>query len=380
MLRPMTTRSQKHLTFNFVQVLPELSGGIETYAHELISRIADRLDGWRITALVNNEGADYYPAWDDRVEWIPMGFSWKNLGRRLICESSTMPLKLRSLKPDLLHSMANTACLWPGCPQLTTIFDATQVLQPTDSIPMKVFCQLLRAAPRRSDLVVTISESAAADIQKAFGTSREKLRVALLAARERSEPIDFATLASRLDLPVDARYFLTPAARRANKNIAALLRAYAQLPKVDRPLLVLPGADGGFDDELNQLIADLELNDNVILPGWVEDEELDALYSHALALIFPSLMEGFGLPILEAMQCGCPVATSNVSSMPEIGGDAAVYFDPTDTNSIAASMGALCGDAALRERLAKAGPERASSFSWDRAADETVAIYEQLLN
>lgn len=359
-------------------MLPEVSGGIETYARELIPRIADRLDGWRISAIANEEGAAYYPQWDERIEWHSSGFGWADTGRRLFAETTSVPRRLRKLKPDVVHSMANTACLWPGAPQLTTVYDATQVLRPDPSLTMAAFRQLLRAAPRRSDLVVTISESAKSDIVKAFGTNPDKVRVVLLAARVATQPFDRATLDERFGLG-GARYFLTPAARRPNKNIPALLRAYASLPADGRPLLVLPGADGGDDEALNAQIAELGIADSVVFPGWVGDQELDSLYAHAVALIFPSLMEGFGLPVLEAMQVGCAVATANVSSMPEIGGDAALYFDPTDDDAIAGAMLQLASDESLRERLAKDGLQRAAQFSWDRAADETVALYEELI-
>ena len=164
---------ERKLAINFVQVLPEVSGGIETYAHELLPRILDRLEGWRVTGLANHEGFAHYPAWDDRIEWLDCGFGWTDTGRRLVWESTLGTLKLRGLKPDLLHSMANTSILRPGCPQLTTVYDATQVLRPDPGLPMKAFRQMLRAAPRRADLIATISESAAEDVRRAFSTPAE---------------------------------------------------------------------------------------------------------------------------------------------------------------------------------------------------------------
>lgn len=368
-----------HLAINLIQQLPKFSGGIETYAHELIPRIADRLPGWRISVFINREGVGTYSDWDDRCEWIDAGLSWHDKVKRLLWESTVLPRKVRRLQPTLLHNMTNTACLRPGCPQITSIFDATQILQPAPSLPSAAFRLLLKSAARRSDIVLTISESAAGDIADVFGTPRDQIAVALLAARAPNPSLNDEQLFEKFGVDRSVPYFLTPAARRPNKNISALLRAYALLDVVDRPQLLLVGADGGKDDEINVQIEQLGIGDGARLIGWVTDDELDSLYASATALVFPSLMEGFGLPILEAMQCGCPVATSNVSSMPEVGGDAAVYFDPTDDSEIAAAMRRLAGDPQLRAELSVAGTERAKSFSWDRAADETVDVYRRLL-
>lgn len=374
------SQPRRHLAINLVQLLPEFSGGIEVYAHELIPRLADRLEGWRISAIVNREGAREYPAdWDDRIEWHVASFSWHNGIRRLFAESTVVPRMVRGLKPEVLHNMTNTACLRPGCPQVTTIFDATQILEPARSLRSLAFRKVLHAAPRRSDQIVTISDSAAADIARAFGVERSQIAAIPLAARPQETPLSREETERRFGLAPGSRWFLTPASRRLNKNIPALLRAYAQLPRDERPALVLAGADGGFDDDLNALIATLGIAPDVKLPGWVTDAELDSLYTHALALVFPSLMEGFGLPILEAMQCGCPVATSEISSMPEVGGDAAVYFDPRDERSITSALAQIAGDADLRARLSEQGRGRAAEFSWIRTAQETADIYLDLL-
>ncbi len=371
--------AQKQLVFNLVQVLPGVAGGIETYSRAIVPRVAELLDDWRISVLVNDEGIESIGAWSDRLDLIPAGFSWNNRRKRLFYESYAGSAAMRRLQPALIHNLANTAFRKPGAPQLTTVFDATQLLQPDPGIGMAAFRKLLRAAPRRSDRVVTISRSAAEDIARACAVEPSTIEVVHLAAREATTPGTRESLAA-LGVPTDREYVLTPAARRPNKNIPGLLRALALLPAESSPLLVLPGADGGRDEEIAALIEKLGIGDRVVFPGWVDDATLDTLYSNALGLIFPSLMEGFGLPILEAMQCGCPVATSNRSSMPEIGGDAAIYFDPTDEAAIADAITTLSTDSLLRDRLSAAGLARAAEFNWDRTADATVAIYKELIS
>lgn len=372
--------SPPQLAINLIQLLPGRSGGIETYAKELLPRILDLLPHCDFTVFVNTEGYEAYPAWDARCAWEHVKMSWYDRPKRLLYESTVVPHRVRAHGCDLLHNMVNTACLRPGCPQVTTIFDATPQLfpEPGESFAGRTFRRLLQASVRRSDAIVTISQSAAQDISRAYGIAPGDIHVALLAARPPNAAGSRRQTGERFELPTDREYFITPAARRPHKNIARLVSALAELEADRKPLLVLPGVDAGSDAELVSVIDECGLADRVRLVGWVTDQELDSLYTHAVALVFPSLAEGFGLPVLEAMQCGCAVATSNVSSMPEVGGDAAIYFNPTSTSEIAAAMDRLLGDVELRTRLGKAGPAHAHEFSWERTAEQTVAVYREL--
>lgn len=370
---------QPHVAINLVQLSAQFSGGLQTYAKEMLPRLIDRLPGWRVSVLVNDEGAKAYRDWDDRCEWVPVGISWHDRLRRIAWESTVMPIQLRRIKPTLLHSMTNTSCLRPGCPQLSLIADATQIIDPAPSLAAKAFRRLLISGARRADLVLTISDSAARDIERECGVAAERIRTVPLAARKPNDPLARQTIEQRFDLPTGAPFFVMPASKRPNKNTERGLRAFAQLSASSDPMLLLTGADDLGDDTLATMIERFDIADRTRLLGWVTDEELDSLYAHAITLVFPSLMEGFGLPILEAMQVGCPVATSNISSMPEVAGEDAVYFDPTDIASISGAMSELADDNELRERLRSRGLRRATSFSWDATADATVAIYKELV-
>jgi alpha-1,3-rhamnosyl/mannosyltransferase len=376
----MPAESRPKLALNLIQLLPNASGGIETYARELLPLLLDRLPDWEVTAFVNREGGSEYVSWDDRCEWRTLDLSWHDRFKRLHFESTVLPRILRRDNFDLLHNLVNTACRAPGCPQVTTIFDATPQLYPPpgESIPSKVFRKLLARATRRSDLILTISESAKRDLINAYDLPEDAISVILLAARERSELLPVDQVLSEFDLAADVEYFLTPAARRPNKNIEALLRAFAATSQ-SHTLLLLPGADAGDDVELSRLIEALGLTDRVKLLGWITDQQLDSLYAGALGMLFPSLAEGFGLPILEAMACACPVATSDLSSMPEVAGDNALFFDPRSISGITQAIDRLTDDRELRERLSTVGPARAAMFSWNRVADETVAAYRSML-
>lgn len=376
----MSVESRPKLALNLIQLLPNASGGIETYSRELLPLLLDRLPDWDVTIFVNREGEQEYPHWDDRCEWRGLNLSWHDRFKRLHYESTVLPVILRREGFDLLHNLVNTACLAPGCPQITTMFDATPQLfpPPGESFPSKVFRKLLARAARRSDAVLTISESAKSDLIHAYGLRDELIEVVPLAARARSILLDRAEVLAEFGLPADSEYFLTPAARRPNKNIERLLRGFA-LTSAHRTLLLLPGADAGEDSQLTGLIEQLGLSERVKLLGWITDQQLDSLYASALGLVFPSLAEGFGLPILEAMACACPVATSNLSSMPEVAGENALYFDPRSISEITRAIDHLSDDGELRERLSAAGPARAAMFSWNRVADETVGAYRSML-
>jgi glycosyltransferase involved in cell wall biosynthesis len=170
---------------------------------------------------------------------------------------------------------------------------------------------------------------------------------------------------------------LSVSAHRPHKNIERLIDAMA---RIEEPaILVIPGYETRWEEDLRAHARRVGASERVRFLGWISDGELEGLYEAAICLAFPSLAEGFGLPVLEAMMCGLPVACSDAASLPEIAGEAALYFDPLDTGAIAEAVATLLRDADLRERLAAAGRERAAGFTWPRAAAETVVCYERAL-
>ncbi len=188
-------------------------------------------------------------------------------------------------------------------------------------------------------------------------------------------------MAARYGLP--PRYVLAVGTLEPRKNLTTLLAAFARLRRngeVDADLrLVLAGARGWLEEPIFATVRSLGLEDAVRFTGFVDDDDLPAVYSGAALFVFPSLHEGFGLPLLEAMACGVPVVTSNVSSMPEVAGDAATLVDPRDGEGLAAAIGRLLRDEALRDRLREAGIARARQFSWEATARRTLDAYASLL-
>jgi glycosyltransferase involved in cell wall biosynthesis len=172
---------------------------------------------------------------------------------------------------------------------------------------------------------------------------------------------------------------LTAAAKRPHKNLGAVLDALALMAPEQRPVLVLPGYHTPHEEELKRRAAALGVAGDVRFLGWVDDAEMEGLYAAAAGVVFPSLLEGFGLPVLEAMARGVPVACSDRPPMNEVAGDAALRFDPESPRTIADAIARLLTDAPLRERLRAAGPANAARFTWTATARGTIASYRRAL-
>jgi glycosyltransferase involved in cell wall biosynthesis len=266
--------------------------------------------------------------------------------------------------------------------RVTTIHDLNYKLVPDThfgvrGLGMRVLVPL---AARRSRRLIVDAESTREDLHRHLGTPREKVDVAPLAARvpRHPEATPEAELRARLGLG-DRPVVLSLSAKRPHKNLARLFRALAALEPEGRPTLVVPGYPTPHEQELRALARELGIAELVRMPPWLPAVDLEGLYRAAACVVFPSLYEGFGLPVLEAMARGVPVACSNRSALPEVAGQAALLFDPEDVHAIRSALERLLTDRELSERLQGAGHERAAAFSWERTAELTVACYERAL-
>jgi alpha-1,3-rhamnosyl/mannosyltransferase len=227
--------------------------------------------------------------------------------------------------------------------------------------------------------VVAISHAAGEELVADLGVPREKIDVTLLGIRpeHRAAPVPEAELRARLSL--DARpVVLCVAAKRRHKNLDSLVRAVAALGD-DGPQLVLPGAPTEYEDELRELASDLGIAGRVRFPGWLEDDELEGLYGLAACFALPSFVEGFGLPVLEAMSRDVPVVSSNAGSLPEVVGDAALLFDPNSVDELAGALRRVLTDGELAAGLRARGRERCARFTWENTARQTLASYRRAL-
>jgi glycosyltransferase involved in cell wall biosynthesis len=231
-------------------------------------------------------------------------------------------------------------------------------------------------AARMADRVVAISEAAREDMQRTLGLDPARIDVTPLGVRVdgRAAPMDEAEVRRRLDLG-DRQVVLCVSQKRTHKNLAALVRAMADLDAV----LVLPGSPTPYERELRDLAHRLGVADRVRFPEWLEEAELEGLYRVAACFALPSFEEGFGLPAHEAMGRGVPVCCSDASSLPEVVGDAGLLFDPHDIESVRDAIARLLGDPDLAARLAARGAERASTFTWRRTAEATLDVYRRAI-
>ena len=359
---------------NALHLVPGETGGLEVYARRLLPELAAADASLELVVLASREGFETLAAdLDGRAEVVRVPVNARSRARRVLTEQ----LRFRgAARADLLHNLFNTAPFFPGMPQVTTIHDLIYRHDPEPSLMTRGQALLLPLAARRSDRVVTPSEASKRDIVEHAGADPARVDVVPNGPGLGDVPSTVDPAAVRRRFGGDGRpLVLTVSAKLPHKNVARLIDAVAMLDLDPRPLLVVPGYETATESELRDHAE--RSGAEVRFAGWLDDAELDALYRAADAFVMPSLAEGFGFPVLEAMLRGTPVACSNVTSLPEVAGDAALLFDPLDTGAIADALRRLLTDAALRDRLTAAGAERARAFSWRRAAELTLASYRR---
>jgi glycosyltransferase involved in cell wall biosynthesis len=242
---------------------------------------------------------------------------------------------------------------------------------------------LLRVVPssvRRADLVLADSDSTRSDVIELLGVSPDRVRVIYPGVdacfRRVQDTRLLADVRQRYHLP--ERFVLSVGTLQPRKNLARLIEAYAQARLDADVKLVIAGGTGWMYEGIFRRVEELRLQNEVYFPGYVVEEDLPALYSLADLFVFPSLYEGFGLPPLEAMACGTPVVTSNVSSLPEVVGDAALMVDPRDVEALANAMGQALGEPSLRTAMVQRGRAQAQGFTWARAAERLRRLYHEV--
>lgn len=300
---------------------------------------------------------------------------------------------------DLLHFPYDSCVAWKRAKFVTTVHDIKPLLFPTlaqrrnlNSVIEEIIVGNKWA---RVDHVVTDSQCSKRDIMAWCKVPEHHLTVVYPGVDlDRFQPSQgsskFDVRSSKLVSPEtsnleprtssDRPYVLSVAGADPTKNVGALVEAFGRLPQPARDAhdLVLVG-DFRRRPELRERAAVLGIDKQTIFPGVVDDGQLIELYQRASLFVFPSRYEGFGLPVLEAMACGCPVISSNASSLPEVAGDAALLVDPADVDGLARAMQRVLSDRDLARDLCLRGPARAAQFSWDRTAREMVAVYEKVV-
>lgn len=299
-----------------------------------------------------------------------------------------VPAALRRRRIDVFHGMDHVGIPLVGKTgkYVATVHDVIPLLLPeTFTFRHRLVARTaLARIRRRVDLAIVPSRAVKDDVVQRLGLSDDRVVVTPEACEPRFRPASAQAIeeaAARYRLP--PRYLLAVGVQDPRKNLAALLRAFARLRQsgvVDAGLhLVLAGVRGGLDAPLVRTVRSLGLEPVVRFPGFIDDDDLPAVYSGAALFVFPSLYEGFGLPVLEAMACGVPVVASDAASLPEVAGDAAMLVAPRDVDGLAAAIAQGLRDDGLRKRLRAAGLARARQFSWKTAARQTLDAYASLV-
>jgi len=297
-------------------------------------------------------------------------------------EQLLLPWVAGRLQTDVWHSPDFIPPLRRNGPLVITIHDLAFLVYPhfVTKEGARYYGQIDRAV-RRADQIIAVSESTRRDLVKMLGAPEDKLSVIYEAADPLFQPEERAVALQQVqtsyDLPPEFILFVSTIEPR--KNVTGLLRAYRRLRDDYRltPDLVLAGAPGWLCDDVYRLVETLHLKPHCHFLGRVHACDLLHLYNAALCLVHPAFYEGFGLTPLEAMACGTPVIVSNVSSLPEVVGDAALLVDPHNDEEITVALWRVLTDTALRAELRAKGLQRAAAFSWQRAAEQTMAVYRK---
>ncbi len=295
---------------------------------------------------------------------------------RTIWEHTILPLNLVTRKVNLLFCPANIVPIWwpSGVRTVLTVHDVrVKVFPDTFSEGTRLYYEfLLSATLNRVDRIITVSEFSKSEIIKYFPETNGKITVIY-------EAIDTNKFRF-LNFPREKQILMLGAIAR-HKNVLNTLKAFSLvIGEIPHKLIIVGSRDSGLplDEDVNEVLRKIP-SDRVVFTGKLRDEEIIELYNRSEFFVFPSLYEGFGFPPLEAMACGCPVIVSNVSSLPEVVGDAGIFVDPYSFEDIASKMVLLANNERLKEELKEKGFMRIKQFSWDKAAEEHIKVFKEVL-
>ena len=336
-------------------------------------------------------------------QFTHLDYKSPNLTLKIILERITitwdqvlLPANLKNDKVDVFLSPYIKAPFFSPCPYITTVHDLLFLSTPDYTgwrykIYNEIFKIFGKAVSKRATAVITDSEYSKKDIIKIFGVDEEKIHTISLGISGEYKPVTDRGLIenTKKDYGIAGKYILYVGNFKPHKNVRRLIEAFAEaIPHLPTPLqggegggvkLVLGGRRDKFVPLLEKFAEKLGIKDSIIFTDFIKDEDLPALYSSAEIFVYPSLYEGFGLPVLEAMACGTPVICSNTTSLPEVAGDAGILINPEDVKSIASAMAKLLIDDVLREDLRKKGLNRAKEFTVEKYSAKILSLIESIM-
>lgn len=353
------------------------AAGLGTYSRGLLDNLARAGRHYQFT-IYTDKAPTYKPPAGIRVRVVPGSHSRLNPREALFAwEQMDVRRAVHAAQPDLVHWLHPAASLRKAAiPTVITVCDMIPYVTPgyLPNKATKLYAMAEKRAIKRADHLITISEFSKREIMRLTNVPDQKITVTYLAGPPKRKP------RRRV---VKGRYILFLGGSERRKNPVRVIQAFAQAALGDEVRLVVAGSirQSFVDDDIAATVAALPagVRTRIDLLGKVEDADLTSLYAHADLFVFPSLSEGFGLPVLEAMAYGVPVVTSSTTSLPEVAGKAATLVDPTDTLALSDSLRALWQDTRLRAKLSKEGVAQSARFTWPKTAEETVAVYDRLL-
>ena len=358
------------------------TGGIGRYTSELVSNILHE-DKTNKYFLIHSNTCTYNFKGNYTEIYLPF---FSTIPRKLLIGALFFERICAKYNLDILHDLGQISPFYfpSNTKRILTVFDMTPLLFPNNiSYLSKVYSKLYPRILKNTDKIITISKHSKQDITKILNIDPKHISVTLLGStpsiKKNTDTTSLLRVAKKYSLP--AKFMLFVGTIEPRKNLPSLIRAFAQsLPSIPKDLtLVIAGGMGWEDKSIYHLPKSLGIEGKIIFIGEIANEDLASIYSLASIFVYPSIYEGFGLPPIEAMACGCPVITSNTGSLPEIVGNAAVTLDPYKLDkSLATNINKILMDRSFTRTLIANGLKRAKIYSWKTTAKQTIALYENI--
>lgn len=365
---------------NALYLIPDRVGGSEIYLRRLLEGLAKIDPVNHYVIFTNRENRGSFPLAENFSEHnCPMRALFRP--GRIFWEQAVLPRRVRKERLDLLHSPGFTAPLFLSCPSVVTVLDTIYLEFPETFPPgaRRAMRLLARLSASRARRVIALSRHSRDRILRVMRVRPEAVEVVYLASGlpDSGQPSEEKTKGVLHRYGIRYPYILTVSAAHPHKNLLRLVEAYYQARRegVGHCLVMMGVKHPRYFQRLRETVRRLGLEAEVVFTGWVSEDDKSVIYSAADLLVYPSLLEGFGLPVVEAMARGVPVACSGVPSLAEAAGSAARFFDPHSVEEMSAAIGEVLGDPRLRAELAAAGRAHAAGFSWEETARRTLAVY-----
>jgi glycosyltransferase involved in cell wall biosynthesis len=368
-----------HIGINALYLLPGKVGGAETYTRNLVKWLLAVDPHNTYSIFINEESAGIFESLAPGITVVPCPIKATRRPIRILWEQCVLPFQVRSRKIDILLSTGLTSPIFCPAISILVLYDLQHVNQPQNfsRLYLLFLKSIIYSSAKSADGILTISNHVKNDIVNFYHVQPEHIEVSYLGVDRELFRVDRQPLPSaiREKYRLPERYLLYAAASLPHKNharlFAALQYAKKQIPELK---LLLIGARDKGEDTLAKEIRRLGLEEDVILLGWIPFEDVPAIYQGCEAFVFPTLHEGFGLPVIEAMACGVPVICSRIEPLIEVAGDAALFVDPLDSEGMAKTIVSLLNDPMARTELVHKGYRRAQEFTWEATARKTLGF------